>query len=316
MRRLLDVLFQHLRWMLVVLVAVPCLLFAATLARGSPEVVTALVRVDLPTFVTDVMPNHPLSRGNPGDAASALVEQLVATTWFADRVVTRVDRTGAGPQTPSEQTKNEIRDLQAHLAAGSRGTSLLILSYTTDSATRGVRVLDALLGDLGDALTSIESQQAASALASANLTLQQAHDELHRALDDVRSYVESVVEAPDQLRQDTRYRTLTSAADAKAAYVQAITDLTEQSRLVSSTLPQVHGVSVHVVDPPRVAPHSLWRGPATAGLVALGAVGLIELLLAYVVALRDPRLRSVDDVLDRLDAISLVSLPRLRSPSP
>jgi hypothetical protein len=316
MRRFLDVSCQHLRWMLVVLVVVPCVVGAAALAAGGTSVVVALVQVDMPGFVTDVMPNHPLSQGTPGEAADALVHQLVSTTWFADRVLARVDRRDPASPRTSEQRTKDVADLQAQLTSGSRGISLLILSYTTDSPVQGVRVLDAVLGELGDALTTIEAQQASSALATANLMLRQAHDDLQSAIDDVRTYGESVAATGGQLTQDPRYRSLTSVADAREVHLQSLTRLAQQSTVVSTTIPQIPSVTVHVVDPPTAAPRSWFRGPLTLSLGALGAVALAELLLAYLVALRDPRLRSVEDVAGRFDAVSMVSLPRLGTPAP
>jgi Mrp family chromosome partitioning ATPase len=303
-RRFLDVLFQHLRWLGASLLAVPLVVGAGVLWLGDTRTVSARIHVDPAGFVADAVSDVlPISQA-PADAAAALIPQLVATDWFTEGLLSRPQAAPA----PRDR-RAEIVDLQTHLLVTAEGPTLVSLHYATDRPERGIALLTALLGALGDAVQSIESHRAALALQVAGGELERAGDEKQRAVDEASRYAYTADRSGEALQQDPTYRRLLAAATAATQHYEEVAGLADQARVVSAAIPQVLSQAALVVDRPRVEPTARMAAAARAGLLGLTATSAIGALVIYLIALHDPRLRALDDLRSIHPGACLLSVP-------
>jgi hypothetical protein len=315
-RRFLDVLFQHLRWLVVLVLAVPSVLGAGALGLDGSRVVTARIEVDPASFVAAAVSDvFPVTQA-PSQAAAALIGQLVQTDWFTGRLLTGPGAAPLALRSAAERAA-VAADLRAHLQATAEGTSLVSLQYTTDRPGRGVVLVGLLLGALGDAVQTVEAQRASAALQAATGQLAGARAAMERSTDEVNRYAYMADQTGDALQPDPTYRGLVAAAQAATDHYQQLSTLTDQAQAVSAAVPHVHGQVAVVVDPPAPEPSTRVTMATRVWLVGLAGTSAIGLLVVYLVALHDPRLRSPADLRGRLPAACLLSIPPAapRSPS-
>jgi len=309
MARFLDVLFQHVRWLTLGLIAAPCLLGALALSTGHTRLITASVRVDPSSFVADAFPEV-FSGGSPGappaQAAGELIRELVHTDWFVEKVLGAANRT--------EQTAARAADFRRRLAISVQGAYLVVLKYSTDRPAADTALVDSLLERLGAAVQAIEAQRAAGMLQVATAALAQAHDEMERSVDAARRYADSVGVGGSDLRRDPIYRTLRTTADQTTGRYQSLSAVTHQAMVLSATLPQLRRQTAFIIDGPTVEVEARMSGVAAQSLAGLAGAVVIELLVIYLVALGDPRIRSADDLRGLIEASQYLSIPRLAQP--
>jgi hypothetical protein len=314
-RRFLDVLFQHLRWLALSLLAVPLILGAAGFTLDNSHVVTARVRVDPAGFVGDALSDVLSPQNTPAQSAAALIIQLVQTDWFSVRLLA-----AGGPMAaaePSEERRAELVDLKTRLHVFAEGKSIVWLGYATDRPERGVALVAALVETVGDALQTIESQKAAAALQVASGELARAREDMQRSIDEASRYAYTADQSGDALQRDPVYRRLLAIVGVTTDHYQELSTLTNQARVVSGEVPGVRGQLAVVVDAPRMEPSARAATAARYWLLGLAGALPIGVLLIYVIALHDPRLRVLDDVRERIPAACLFRIPTVgRRPPP
>jgi len=316
MRRLVDVVCQHWRWLLMGLGLVPALLGAVAFGLSSTRVVVATVRLHSPSFVADVLPDALLGispRGSPAGSAATLIEQLVATDWFAAQVADGANSRTSASSSPGVW-RTEIADLHTHLTVVPEGTSTVALRYSTADLAQGLALVDALIARLGNAITAIQSERTAAAARVAAGAQPSARDDVQRAVAEVRRYADSFAEDGEALRRDPTFLRLAAAAEAATAHDNSLSTLVQNSQLASAALPELRQ-TVLAVDRPAVEPGTRLAAGIRAALLGAAAVAVLELAFVYVVALHDPRLRDVDDVRGFVKGPCLISVPSV-DPSP
>jgi capsular polysaccharide biosynthesis protein len=136
---------------------------------------------------------------------------------------------------------------------------------------------------------------------------------MQQALDAVNAYATG--KSQSQLLQDPKYQTLVVDATTAINYYLMIENQARQAQLKQSAIPAIRQATFRVVDAPSVSPKQLdLRTPALKyAFAALGATAVVEILLVYLIGLRDPRVRSGDEVRKRLGIPYLGSTPSISS---
>jgi hypothetical protein len=286
MRRFLDVLRQHLRWLVVCLALVPCLLGAGGFWLNDSRVVTAWVRVDPASFIADVLPDAFIgvspSQGSPAAAAADLVAQVVTTDWFADSVLTSADAGSRTSRPTADSRRGEIADLHSHLGVFPQTTYLVALRYSTDQPARGVRLLDAILRRLGDAASTIQAERATAAVERATAVTQKARDDMDRSIAEARTYSDAIQPDGAAPGGDPTARRLAAAAQAAIDHYRRLAALTNHWLLVRSAVHELAGQGALAVGGPAVEPGTRTAAAVRYSLIGLTATGVLEVMFGCI----------------------------------
>lgn len=308
-RRFLDVLFQHLRWLALGLVALPAAAGALTFVRNDPSVVIARIRVDPAAFLGEALSDVLPSNQAPADAAAQLIGQLTRTDWFSESLIASGARDASSRSSTPEARRVELQRLRTRLQAVADGPSMIVLRFVSDRPERDLALVGALVGAFRDALESVETQKAAAALRADSGALERAQLDMQRAVDEAARYAFMEDRTGDELKQDPVYQRLLIAAKVATDHYQSVDSLTDRALVASDALTRVQRQAAVVVDPPRTE-----GGPRAA--IALRSAALVlagtlatSLLSVYLIALHDPRLRDPDDVRRAVRAACLVTTP-------
>jgi hypothetical protein len=308
--RWLDVFFEWAVWLIVILVGVPSLIGAVAFVSDRSQLVTARVWADRPSLLQAAGLANQWSNGTPSSDASALLTELVGSDWFADKVLTDTD-SGFGLLTLEQKTQQR-QLMRQSLKQDVLGDHVLVLSYLTDQPERGRALLSSLILRLGDSVESLDAIQTSAAIGLLDSEVAKARAVMQSALDAADKYAAG--KTPAALAQDAHYQTLAADAAAATNYYVSLNYQAQQAHLAQSALPSIRNSTFRVLDPPAVTPKELsLRTPAIRyALEALGATAAIEFLIVYLIGLRDPRVRSPEEVRKRLGIPSLGSTPNVR----
>lgn len=316
MRRFLDVLFEHLRWLALCLVVLPMVAGAVGSLRADPSVVTARIRVDPAGFLGDALSDVLPSAQAPAEAAARQILQLVQTDWpRASSPAPRASAERALPSDPGERSA-VLERLRTRLTAAAEGPTVVVVSYPVDQPQRALALVGALVAAFRDTLEAMEAQKAAAALRADSGALERARLDMQRAIDAAGRYAYMQDRTGDELRQDPIYQRLLAEAQVATDHFQSVDTLTGRALAASDAVSGAGGQAAVVVDAPRVEQRS--RALLAARSWALGLVGTAAagLLAVYLVALHDPRLRDLEDVRRQLAGACLFVAPQLSRPPP
>ena len=309
--RWLDVFFEWAAWFVVLLVAVPGIVGAVGLIGDRSQVVTTRVWVDRPSLLQAAGLANQWSNGTPSSDASALLTELIASDWFADQVLADADDSFAGLS--ADQKTRERQLMRQSLKQDVIGDHVLALSYMTDRPDRGRALLSSLILRLGDSVESLDSIQTSAAIGLLESEVTKARAAMQSALGAADKYAAGKSLA--ELALDPRYQTLAADALAATNYYVSINYEAQQAHLSQAALPSIRNSIFHVMDTPAVTPKELTlRTPAVKyTLEALGGTAAVEFLVVYLIGLRDPRVRSAEEVRKRLGIPNLGSTPDVRA---
>jgi uncharacterized protein involved in exopolysaccharide biosynthesis len=296
LHRSLDVIFQWLPGLVVVLLVPPVVTASLVLGLDQSQVVTTRVWADRPISTPDFTPNQFSPSDSPAQTEAAMVQELISTDTFTGQVLTKVE-----PQSSnwsSEHQDQAILSIRKGLSVTAQGTHLFVISYQTVHPEYGKAVLKAVTEVFGATLVQLQSNQVSSAQTSFQAELNLSKQEMNTAVAAAESY--RILHQLDfqAASSDPNYTTL--LAQARAKMDRYLSDL---ARADSAQASQVAVVSVqaslfHVIDQPSPVPGSITlSSPAFRGaLVVLAINAAMAVLAVYVIARRDPRLRSIEDV--------------------
>ncbi|MEA2670990.1 MAG: polysaccharide biosynthesis transport protein [Chloroflexota bacterium] len=306
MVRLLDVLFQHLRVLAACTLAVTLLAATGAFWLGGSRVITARVRVEPASFVSDALPDlFPVSE-SPARAVADLIDQLVQTDAFSRRVATGHGVRGDGL----------ADDLRSHLRVRADSPSILVLDYVTGQPDGGVATLAAVLVALAQAVQSVEVERASAVLRASSGALGKAHEDQQRSIDEAKRYAYSSDQAGEALSTDPVYRGLLAAVQAATDHYRAVSALLDQASVASQAATHARTEAFAVVDLPRAQPAARATAAARYGLLAVMGTSALGILAVYLIAVLDPRLRSAGDLRRHLSTCLLVSAPPTDRNSP
>lgn len=309
--RWLDVFFQWAIWFLFGLIAVPLLTGAVTFFGDRSQLVTARVWVDRPMLLQAAGLANEWSNGTPSSDADALLTELIGSDWFADQVLTDSDPSFAGLSSSAKSQQRQI--LRQNLKHDMIGDHVLAVTYLTDRPAGGERLLSSVITRLGDSVETLDSIQTSAAAGLLDAEVTKARARMQDALDAATSYAQG--KTLIQLIDDPHYQTLQADAVAATNYYLSINAQAQQAHLAQSALPSIRDSTFRLMDPPAVTPKQLdLRTPAVKySLDALGATAAVEFIVIYLIGLRDPRIRSGEEVRKKLGVPFLGATPDLPS---
>lgn len=311
--RALDVVFQYLKPLVAALVVLPLAVGGLSYAFGRTDVVTARVWADRPVFTPDFTSDLYSTMASPATAESALMLEMIGTDAFATNVLTAV-RPDYRSWPPSQQ-EQAVSDLRTKISVDAQGDHLFQISYATTSPDYGIRLLRALIQNFATAVTDLESSQVSAAAGTLQTNLDAARQSMNRAVAAAQSYQATGHLTDQQALGDPNYATLLVEARAKTNNYLNLLAQVDAAQASQGAVVSVQAAMFHVVDQPALAPAGFLStrtpGIRQAGL-ALAGVAALAALLVYVVARRDPTVRSGEDIRRSLGLKPLGSVPAPR----
>jgi len=298
-------------WFLIALIAIPAITGAVALVTDRSQVVTARIWADRPVLLQAAGLANQYSNGTPSSDADALLTELAGSDWFVDQVLT--DSAPSFKGLGSDQKAQQRLVMRQNLKHSTVGNNILELSYLTDRPAVGSALLNSVITRLGDSLETLESVQTTAAVGLLDSEVAAARATMQKALDAASTYAagKSLV----QLLGDAHYLTLQADALAATDYYVSLDRQAQQAHLAQSALPSIRDSTFRVMDPPSVTPKQidLHSPPVKYATETLAGVAALEFLIIYVIGLRDPRVRSGEEVHKKLGVPYLGSTPDLRS---
>jgi len=309
--RWLDVFFEWAMWFLIALIAIPAVTGGVALIGDRSQLVTARVWADRPVLLQAAGLANQWSNGTPSSDADALLTELVGSDWFVDQVLT--DSAVGFKILGSDQKAQQRLAMRQSFKHGTIGDHVLQVSYVTDRPAVGSGLLNSVIIRLGDSIETLDSIQTTAAVGLLDSQVAEARATMQKALADATAYAAG--KSLTQLLDDAHYLTLQADALAATNYYVSLDRQAHQAHLAQSALPSIRDSTFRVMDPPSVSPKQIdLRSPAIKySMEALAGVAVLEFVIIYVIGLRDPRVRSGEEVRKKLGVPYLGSTPDLRS---
>lgn len=308
LHRALDVFFQHMLRLVGGLVLVPLGVGAVGLAFDHSLTVEARVWADKPIFTPVFATDRFKSSDPPAEIEAGILRELLATSVFADAVLTRVE-SGYANASPTEQG-SAAADLRRNVSVATEGTHLFTISYRTTDSDRGRSVVNAIIAAFGTEVQAIDANQVSVSQAALKSQLDLAQFDMDDALRQVQTYQAQHA----SVFNDPTYQTLLGQAQSKTDLYLSLQARLDEVKGSQAAVSVTQSSFFHVVDRPFVVPLTLdQHAPAVKyALYALVGIVAAEALFVYVIARRDPRIRSVQDIRRAAGLKPLGSVPVLK----
>jgi hypothetical protein len=314
LRRHLDVFFQYLRPFIAAIVLIPIGLAVAGLGLDHGDVVTTQIWAIRPAFLIDPGADYgaldtSLTAGSAA-AASALVNELVATDSFLDRVLVKADLGYAQLSEPARSAERGL--VRRNLDVRAEGPQLFAISYRTTDPSHGIALVTNLVAGVGETVASLDLQVASATSGATTAALAAAKDAMSQAEAALGRYRG---QDPAGLQQDPSFQTLTAEANAATGRYLSLVAQAQQADLAKSAVPHLEQAAFQVIDPPTAQPRPLdLKSLAVRGFLAgLAGTVVVTLMLVYVIGRRDPRIRSGEELRARTGIPFLGSTPVVRT---
>jgi hypothetical protein len=291
LHRALDVVFQYVFRLIAVLVAVPLAVGGIGFALDHSQTVQARIWADRPIYTPKFATDRFTSGDPPADIESGILRELLTTSKFDAAVLTRVDR--HYPDWDLDRQDSADADLQQRVTVTTEGSHLFTVSYRTTQSDRGRMVLDAIIAAFGHEVQTIDADQVSVTQAALQAQVGTAKQDMDDAVRQAQTY---------QLQHhagfnDPNYDTLLAQAQSKTdRYLSLQGEIAQVQG--SKTALSIQSSFFHVVDQPFVKPFQLDTHSPAVKYALYSLIGILgaEALFVYVIARRDPRIRSVHDV--------------------
>jgi hypothetical protein len=311
--RALDVVFQYLPGLAAALLLIPLTAAALGLALDRSEVVSAKVWADRPAYTPKFASDRFASYDTPGQVEASLMQEMVSTDSFVAAVLTKTE-----PQYGSwsrDHRDQAAVDFRKDLTITSQAEHLFVISYRAARVQDGVARLEAVIEVFTTTVQELESGQVATAQSALQGQLDAARQAMNAALAQMESYKASHGISDAAALADPNYSQLQAQARSKTDLYLALQAQVDDAQASRAAVNTIQASVFHVVDPPAASPRSITRStPAVKyALEALAAVAVAEALLVYVLARRDPSIRSLEDARRGAGLKPLGSTPVLAS---
>lgn len=290
--RALDVIFQHLFRLLAALLAVPIVAGGVGLALDHSLTVQARIWADKPIFTPSFATDRFNSSDSPANIEAGILRELIGTSQFPAKVLTAVDFQYPN-WSPDHQERARL-DLQQNVTVVTEGPHLFTVNYRTTDSVRGRSIVNAIIAAFGRQVQALDTNQ----VSVIQTALQSQVDAAYRDMNDAVRQAQGYLAQHKSVANDPTYETLIADAQSKTdRYLGAKARLDEAKGSREAML-TMQSSFFHVVDQPFVVPLKIDQQlPAVKyALFALLCVAAAEALLVYVIARRDPRIRSVQDI--------------------
>jgi uncharacterized protein involved in exopolysaccharide biosynthesis len=316
LHRSLDVLFEFLGKFLLALVLIPAIVGASVFVLDRSQAVTARVWTERPFFMVDIDPLAQAPLVKPSVIEAALMTELVSTDSFLSKVLA-----SAQPSFSTERVADQVaavRDLRSRLTIVSEGDHVLTLTYRAPHPSQGVVLLGALIRSFEDTVTQLEFRQESLQGGATIAQIAAARTALEESYAAVQAYRATLTDIrPEALAQNPSFQTLAQEANTRLNQYLALLAVQQQSDLAKTAIPQLQSAVFQIVDPPAVTPtpFSLKAPAVRLFQLALALTAATELFVIYLMARRDPRVRTGREVEKRVAIRYLGSTPTLERPA-
>src|SRR5262249_48510767 len=205
-----------------------------------------------------------------------------------------------------------ISDLRQNIAATPEGEHLYLVTYRTARIDYGRRILDRLIVAFGAEIQAIDTETVTSSESAGRVQSNNAK----QAMDDAIKQAETYRTQHSRPEADPNYQSLVTQAHTLTDRYLSLQAQLGQVQQSKSAVAPVQSSLVRVADPPSVMPKPLISKQSPMlrlGIGSFGATLALEALLVYVIARRDPSIRSVEDVRRQIGLRSLGSAPQVSS---
>lgn len=294
--RALDVVFQYLFRLIAGLLVIPVLVGGVAFAVDRSQVVAARVWADRPVFTPKFATDRFASYRTPAQIEASLMQELVGTDAFVSNVLSKTE-----PQYGTWSREHRAQaavDFRKRVSIEPEAEHLFVISYKTERPEYGITVLKAVLDAFSVTVQDLEAGQVTTAQNALQTQLEIARKDMNTAVAQAESYKASYRLDDRASAADPNYATLLAQARTKTDRYLTLLALVDEAQASHLAVVTIQASIFHVVDPPAVAPPRIGRStPAVRyALTALGGIASLEALLVYVVARRDPTVRSIEDV--------------------
>jgi len=307
LHRALDVVFQHMLRLVAALLMAPLGVGAIGLALDHSLTVQARVWADKPIFTPIFATDRFTSSDPPAEIEAGILRELLATSVFADAVLTRVESGYAGAS--PAQRSSAAGDLQHNASVATEGTHLFTVSYRTTDSDRGRSVVNAIIAAFGAEVQAIDANQVSVSQAAVKSQLDAAQLDMNDAVRQAQTYQAQHA----SVFNDPTYQTLLGQAQSKTDHYLSLQARLDEIKGSQAAVSVMQSSFFHVVDRPFVVPLTLDQHAPAVKLALYALIGIIaaEALFVYLIGRRDPRIRSVQDVRRAAGLKPLGSLPVL-----
>ena len=308
--RTLDVAFQHLIKLIAGLILVTLLMGGIGYAIDRTPTVGMRLWAERPVYTPNFSTNHFASYLWPSAIESNLLTELLATDTFINHLLVTIDPQSAYWR--QELRDRVISDLRQNIEATPEGEHLYLVTYRTTQIGYGRRVLDRLIVAFGAEIQAIDTETVTSAESAVRVQFNSAK----QAMDNAITQAETYRTQHSKPEADPNYQSLVAQAHTltdRYLSLQAQLGQVQQSESAVATL---HSSLFRIADPPSVMPKQLITKQSPMlrlGIGSFAAVLALEALIVYVIARRDPTIRSVEDVRRQVGLRLLGSAPRVGS---
>lgn len=309
--RTLDVVFQYLKPLVAVCLVVPLAVGGMTFALKHSEIISARLWADRPVFTPDFASDRFTSYDTPADIEATLMQEVITTDTFGDMVLAKVE--AQYESWPPAQQEQALADLRGRVTVTTSGSHLFLVNYTTRRPDYGIRVVAAIIDSFSTTVQELEASAVGVAENTLQMQLDAARDAMNKAIADAQNYQASRHLSDQAAQDDPNYGTLLAQARLATDRYLSLLARVDQAEASRMAVVNLQASLFHVVDPPMALPQKLSRSTpgVSEGLAAIGAIAGIEALLVYVVARRDPTVRSGEDVRRAVGLKPLGSVPIL-----
>lgn len=308
--RSLDVIFQYFFRLGAGVLLVPLALGAIGFGLDSTPTVGIRLWANRQLFAPSIVADHTANFFWPSTAESMLLLELLETDSFANRVLVTLDPDSAN--WPAQRRDNLIADLRQNVDANAEGAHLFVVTYRTRLVERGKILLTKLVEAFGAEIEAID----AGTVSAAEQAVQTQFTTAKQAMENAIKQAETYRSQHPKTDTDPVYQSMVTQAQSltdRYLDLQAQIGRIQQSQSAVATLRSSY---FRIVDPAAVFQQQIISKKSMMlklGLGGLGSMLALEGMIVYVVAKRDPRIRSVEDVRRRFGLRPLGSAPRAGS---
>jgi hypothetical protein len=308
--RALDVVFQHLIKLIVGLILVTVLMGGVGYAIDRTPTVGMRLWAQRPVYTPSFSTNHFASYQWPSAIECSLLRELLATDTFINHLLVTIDPQSAYWR--QELRDSVISDLRQNIAATPEGEHLYLVTYRTAQIDYGRRVLGRLIVAFGAEIQAIDTET----VTAAESALRGQFNSAKQAMDDAIKQAETYRTQHSRPEADPNYQSLVTQAHTLTDRYLSLQAQLGQVQQSKSAVATSESSLFRIADPPSVMPQRLITKQSLMlrlGIGSFGATLALEALLIYVIARRDPSIRSVEDVRRQIDLRPLGSAPRVGS---
>jgi uncharacterized protein involved in exopolysaccharide biosynthesis len=288
-------------------------LIAAGLATAldRSQVVSAKIWADRPSYTPKFSTDRFASYETPAQVEGGLMQEMVSTDAFVDNVLKKTE-----PQYGSwslDHRRQATADLRNSISIASQAEHLFVISYRTPRTDHGVVVLKVVIDAFTTAVQDLESGHVATAQNVLQGQLEATRRDMNEAMTQAESYKASHGLGAGAAQADPVYAQLQGQAQTKTDKYLSMLAQVDDAQASQNAVASIQASIVHVVDPPAVAPQRITTSSPVVKypLGTFAGLVLLEALLVYVLAKRDPSIRSLEEIQREIGLRALGSTPSL-----